>query len=213
MQAQPGPDHAAARQSAAPQYWRRAAGVAALLFLLFSAALPAGEPSQGQAPDPALREALREAMDSNESFDNRHAAQVWLVAMSQQLDRQVPDPDKRMRILRKVHAEASRAGLDPQLVLAVIHVESNFNRFAVSTAGARGIMQIMPFWLDEIGEAGDNLFDLRTNLRFGTTILAHYLDIENGDTTRALARYNGSLGQTWYPERVYRALNRHYRFD
>ncbi|ABI55892.1 lytic transglycosylase domain-containing protein [Alkalilimnicola ehrlichii MLHE-1] len=191
-----------------------------LLTLLLLAGLAVGPApaaqatgAQGQAPDPALRAALQEAMEEGDSFDNRYVAQVWLVAMSARIEDRVPDPDQRIRLLRKVHAEATRAGLDPQLVLAVIHVESNFNRFAVSTAGARGIMQIMPFWLDEIGHDGDNLFDLGTNLRFGTTILAHYLAIENGNTTRALARYNGSLGQTWYPERVYRALKRHYRFD
>lgn len=189
------------------------ATLVAALLLTAGGMAQAESPSQGQAPDPALRAALQAAMEDGESFENRHVAQVWLVAMSSRIERWVPDAEQRIRLLRKVHAEATRAGLNPQLVLAVIHVESLFDRFAVSTAGARGIMQIMPFWLDEIGNDGDNLFDLGTNLRFGTTILAHYLVIENGNTTRALARYNGSLGQTWYPERVYRALERYYRFD
>lgn len=165
---------------------------------------------QGQAPDPRLRAALLEAVELGESFENRFVAQVWLLDKSQRLAQRVPDPEERLQLLRKVHQEASLAGLQPELVLAVIEVESNFNRFAISPAGARGLMQIMPFWLDEIGRPDDNLFHIRTNLRFGCTILRHYLDMENGNLTRALARYNGSLGQTWYPDRVFRAWNRNW---
>ena len=162
--------------------------------------------AQPESVDPRLRAALIEAVHHSESFENRYVAQVWLADMSGRLRPQLPDPEKRVRLLTMVHQEASLADLDPELVLAVIEVESNFNRFAISSAGARGLMQIMPFWLEEIGAPEDNLFDKRTNLRFGTTILRHYLDVENGNLTRALARYNGSLGQTWYPERVFRAL-------
>lgn len=180
---------------------------------LVLAALLALQPAwaqQGQEPDPRLRQALLEAVEEGDSFENRFVAQVWLMDMGQRLAERVPDPDERLRLLRKIHQEANLADLQPELVLAVIEVESNFDRFAISPAGARGLMQIMPFWLNEIGRPDDNLFDVLTNLRFGCTILRHYLDVENGNLTRALARYNGSLGQTWYPERVFRAWNRNW---
>jgi soluble lytic murein transglycosylase-like protein len=186
---------------------RASTGVAALLLAAAVAAMPAAA-QQGQEPDPRLRAALLEAVEDGASFENRFVAQVWLMDMSQRLVQRVPDPEERLRLLRKVHQEASMADLQPELVLAVIEVESNFDRFAISHAGARGLMQIMPFWLNEIGRPDDNLFSVRTNLRFGCTILRHYLDMENGNLTRALARYNGSLGQTWYPDRVFRAWNR-----
>ncbi|WP_258868005.1 lytic transglycosylase domain-containing protein [Alkalilimnicola ehrlichii] len=149
-----------------------------------------------------------EAVESGDSFENRYVAEVWLMDMSHRLRSRIADPQQRIKLLRQVHFEANRVDLPPELVLAVIEVESAFNRFAISVVGARGLMQIMPFWLDEIGHPDDNLFDVSTNLRMGTTILRHYLDIENGDLTRALARYNGSLGQTWYPERVFDAMER-----
>ena len=107
-----------------------------------------------------------------------------------------------MDFLRSVHYEATRAGLDPQLVLSVIQVESNFRKFSISVAGARGFMQVMPFWVNLIGRPGDNLFNLRTNIRYGCVILRHYLDIERGDVFRALGRYNGSLGKPEYPNLV-----------
>ena len=106
-----------------------------------------------------------------------------------------------------MHQEAKRANLEPELVLAVIDVESNFDRFAISVAGARGLMQVMPFWLDEIGRPDDNLFHVQTNLRMGCTILRYYLDREDGSLTRGLARYNGSVGKVWYPRRVLKKLN------
>lgn len=160
---------------------------------------------QAESVDPRLRQALMDAVHDSDSFENRYVAQVWLADMSHRLRNRLPDPDERVELLTLVHQEARLAELEPELVLAVIEVESNFNRFAISSAGARGLMQIMPFWLEEIGAENDNLFSVRTNLRFGTTILRHYLRVENGNLTRALARYNGSLGQTWYPERVFRA--------
>jgi soluble lytic murein transglycosylase-like protein len=112
-----------------------------------------------------------------------------------------------------VHYEATRAGLDPQLVLSVIQVESNFRKYAVSTAGARGYMQVMPFWVDLIGTKDHNLFHLRTNLRYGCLILRHYLDIEHGNLTRALGRYNGSLGQSWYPDMVQKAWKSDWQYS
>ncbi len=164
-----------------------------------------------EAADPELLSALSDAMTEDGGFADRFDAEVWVVDMSGRLERYMPDEAKRQEFLRLMHRESHRAGVDPQLVLAVIHVESLFDRFALSHAGARGIMQVMPFWKNEIGRADDNLFDLETNLRYGTTILAHYLDIENGDEVGGLARYNGSYGQTWYPERVFNAYQSHWQ--
>ena len=133
---------------------------------------------------------------------------MWLTDMSRRLERQVKDPEERMTLLTRVHQEASRAELSPELVLAVIEVESNFDRYAVSVAGALGLMQIMPFWREEIGRPDDNLLHLDTNLRYGCTILKFYLDKEQGDLRRALGRYNGSLGQRKYPSKVIDELTR-----
>jgi soluble lytic murein transglycosylase-like protein len=154
------------------------------------------------APDPELREVLRAAASAADSFEDRYDAEVWLTDMSSRLERQVKDPDERMKILTRVHYEASRVDLPPELILAVIEVESNFDRYAVSVAGALGLMQVMPFWKDEIGRPGDNLNHVDTNLRYGCTILRFYLDKENGDLRRALGRYNGSLGKRKYPNKV-----------
>ncbi len=166
---------------------------------LLALALPA---ATQENPDPALIKLLRQAASETDSFDDRFDAQVWLTDMSARLQRQVVDPQERIEILRNVHYEATRADLPPELVLAVIDVESNFDRFAISVAGARGLMQIMPFWLDEIGRSGDNLMHIETNLRFGCTILKYYMEIEKDDLNRALGRYNGSLGKRKYPNKV-----------
>jgi soluble lytic murein transglycosylase-like protein len=133
----------------------------------------------------------------------------WLDDMSRRLATRVADPGTRLDLLGTVHYEAVRAGLDPQLVLGVIHHESGFRKYAVSVAGARGYMQVMPFWVKQIGTAGQNLFNLRTNLRYGCTILRFYLDRERGDMFRALGRYNGSLGRPEYPNAVLAAMNRY----
>ena len=138
------------------------------------------------------------------------ASRQWLNDMEPRLVRYVPDPVARRELLGRIHHEARLAGLAPALVLAVIQVESAFRAEAVSSAGAVGLMQIMPFWVRELGLPADDLTDPHRNLRYGCTILAHYLAMEGGDLTRALARYNGSLGKTWYPERVMRALVRHW---
>ena len=155
-----------------------------------------------QVPDPELRERLRTAANAADSFDDRFDAEVWLTDMSARLSRQVEDPQERLRILTRVHYEATRAELPPELVLAVIEVESNFDRYAISVAGALGLMQVMPFWRDEIGRPDDNLIHVETNLRYGCTILRYYLDKEQGDLRRALGRYNGSLGKRKYPNKV-----------
>jgi soluble lytic murein transglycosylase-like protein len=155
-----------------------------------------------EEPDPQLRDLLRAAAGEADSFPDRFDAQVWLSDMSGRLSRQVEDHEERVEILKRVHYEATRVDVAPELVLAVIDVESNFDRFAISVAGARGLMQIMPFWLDEIGRPNDNLLHIDTNLRFGCTILKYYLDMEKGDLKRALGRYNGSLDKRKYPDKV-----------
>ncbi len=158
------------------------------------------------AMDPALRERLQIAMQDPASFPDRFDAQVWLTDMASRLGEQVTDPKERVRILTRVHQEATRADLPPELVLAVIDIESAFDAYAVSVAGAQGLMQVMPFWLNEIGQPGDRLVDIGTNLRMGCTILKYYIDMERGDLTRALARYNGSVGSRRYPEKVLERL-------
>jgi len=171
-------------------------------FLIISLIAIAAPLAAQDRPDPELVALLKEAASDIDSFEDHFAAQVWLTDMSARLSRQVSDPQERIEILKRVHYEASRAELPPELVLAVIDVESNFDRYAISVAGARGLMQIMPFWLDEIGRPDDNLIHIGTNLRFGCTILRYYMDIEKGDLKRALGRYNGSLGHRKYPNKV-----------
>lgn len=136
-------------------------------------------------------------------FADQAEGQNWLAEMSQRLKKRMPDKAYREGFLTTVHYEATRAGLDPQLVLSLINVESAFNKYAVSRVGARGYMQIMPFWVKAIGDSDHNLFDMRLNLRYGCTILRHYLDIEQGNLFRALGRYNGSLGRAKYPNLVH----------
>lgn len=155
-----------------------------------------------------LRLLLQQAIQDSDSFDDKFHAEVWLIDMSNRLKKKIKKPEKRLKLLRQIHQEATRAGLHPELVLAVIDVESNFDRFAISSAGAQGLMQVMPFWLKEIGKPRDSLFNVGTNLRMGCTILKYYLKKEKGDLTRALARYNGSLGYYKYPNKVFKLLNK-----
>ena len=166
-------------------------------------------PIQASA-DPELRRLLKQAIETDFGFADQFDAQVWLLDMSRRLERFVPDPVTRIEMLKTIHYEARRVDLEPELVLAVIEVESRFDEFAVSVSGARGLMQVMPFWLDEIGISDQNLFKIRTNLRMGCTILRYYVDMEPKSLTRALARYNGSLGKTVYPNKVIQALNRNW---
>lgn len=174
-----------------------------LLLITISPLVHANKASSNKPKvDSELRDALRNAVNDATSFEDEFAAQVWLVDMSTRLKRYIKDDKKRLDFLRMVHQEASRADLSPELVMALIHVESGFQRFALSVVGAQGYMQVMPFWKKEIGRLDDNLMKTRTNLRYGCTILKHYLKREKGDWIRALARYNGSLGRTKYPEKV-----------
>jgi soluble lytic murein transglycosylase-like protein len=160
----------------------------------------------------ALHAAISDQATPFLAFDSAEDARAWLDAMSNKLERRIPDKRTREEFLVTAHYEAKRAGLDPQLVLGLIQVESNFRKHALSNAGARGYMQVMPFWVKLIGAKEQNLFHLRTNLRYGCTILRHYLDREHGDYFRALGRYNGSLGQADYPKMVIRAWTTNWKF-
>lgn len=164
--------------------------------------------NQRQAFDPELKILLKHAATESVSFEDEFEARVWLTDMSNRLGNQVENKQERLYILTAVHREATKAGLQPELVLAVMDVESAFDRFAISRVGARGLMQIMPFWLKEIGRPNDNLFHIDTNIRFGCTILKYYVDLEKGNLFRALGRYNGSLGKAKYPNKVFYKLNR-----
>ncbi len=174
----------------------------ALLSAPSAIAGPTGE------PEPELRALLEAAIAEADSFEHRFDAEVWLTDMSGRLKNFIKDDVERLEFLRTLHREAKRARIPPELALAVIEVESYFQRFALSTAGAQGYMQIMPFWLDEIATPHDNLFNTQTNLRMGCTILRFYLDKEKGNLFGALGRYNGSYGKPKYPNKVMRALDR-----
>ena len=159
----------------------------------------------------SVRASLAKAVNDRSTIDTKDLdTRAWVRAMTRRVASRFPDEDAARAFLMLVRYEAMRAGLDPHLVLAVIDVESHFRKYAVSKSGARGLMQVMPFWVKELGEPGHNLFHERTNLRYGCTILRHYLDRERGNMTNALARYNGSLGQADYPNRVMRSFREHW---
>jgi len=181
--------------------------------LLFASTVQAG--AQVYTPlSASVRTALQRNVSdqavANPVFATQYEADAWLNEMSRRLQKRIPDAGYRTDFLKTVHYEAKRAGLDPQMVLGLIEVESNFRKYAVSSAGARGYMQVMPFWVKEIGTPDNNLFHLRTNLRYGCTILRYYLDMENGDLYRALGRYNGSLGRPEYPNMVQAAWRKYW---
>jgi soluble lytic murein transglycosylase-like protein len=197
-------------------------GLAQVIFRLGSAlalAAPGATIAGQQAYEPlsasvqaALNRSISDQATPFLAFDSEAEARLWLATMSKRLASRIADRLQREEFLISVHYEAKRAGLDPQLVLGLIQVESNFRKYAVSRAGAQGYMQVMPFWVQLIGRAEDNLFHLRTNLRFGCAILRHYLDQEKGDLYRALGRYNGSLGKPSYPTLVVRAWQRNWQY-
>jgi soluble lytic murein transglycosylase-like protein len=178
-----------------------------LVLLVFAFHQPVSA-SKLTEPEPELRKLLIKAVNDSNSFRDRFDAEVWLLDMSTRLERFIPDTEKRLRLLKLIHLEATRAEVHPELVLAVIEVESYFDNFAISNAGALGLMQVMPFWLKEIGRPNDNLFDIRTNLRMGCTILKYYLDKSKGDLVEALQRYNGSLRSHRYSNKVLDRLSR-----
>ncbi|WP_435628312.1 lytic transglycosylase domain-containing protein [Candidatus Ferrigenium straubiae] len=181
-----------------------------LLPLCLSGLLPASGALAGAQQEEALSASVRAVLQRSVSdqaasrlaFGTQSEADVWLKEMSHRLRKRMPDAESRLDFLSTVHYEATRAGLEPELVLGLIEVESGFRKYAVSGAGAHGYMQVMPFWVRQIGSGDHNLFHLRTNLRYGCTILRHYLDIEKGNLYRALGRYNGSLGRPEYPNLV-----------
>jgi soluble lytic murein transglycosylase-like protein len=173
-----------------------------LLTLCLSLLLLSSAPVFATQVDSELRSVLKQTITQADSFEDRFDAEVWLVDMSARLQRFIKDDKRRLELLRAIHREATRAKLQPELVLSVIQIESYFDHYALSYVGARGLMQVMPFWKKEIGRPDDNLMDIDTNLRYGCTILSYYLKKEKGDMIRALARYNGSLGKTKYPAKV-----------
>lgn len=190
------------------------------LILLLAALLPGHVLAGAQVYEElsaSIRAALNKSVSDKASprlaFNDPNEGEAWLDAMSPRLKRAFPDAKQRRDFLVSVHYEASRAGLDPQMVLGLIQVESGFKKYAVSSASARGYMQIMPFWVKVIGTPDNNLFHQRTNLRYGCTILRHYLDIEKGNLYRALGRYNGSLGQPEYPNLVLGAWKNHWAWN
>lgn len=186
-----------------------------ILSLLLPLAVHAGAQKEEQLSSSVralLQKSVSDAAAPRLMFDDEQEAYAWLAEMSRRLEKRIPDKEFRLDFLRTVHYEATRAGLDPQMVLGLIQVESGFKKYAVSSVGARGFMQVMPFWVRQIGTPDQNLFHLRVNLRYGCTILRHYLDIERGDLYRALGRYNGSLGRPQYPNLVLGAWRKHWDY-
>jgi soluble lytic murein transglycosylase-like protein len=188
-----------------------------LLTLLLACSLPVFAGNQKEEPlSNSVRTLLQKSISDSAApkliFTSHEEGTQWLEEMSARLAKRLPDKEFRLDFLRTVHYEATRAGLDPQLVLGLIQVESGFKKYAVSSVGARGYMQVMPFWVRSIGTPDQNLFHLRINLRYGCTILRHYLDIEKGDLYRALGRYNGSLGRPEYPNLVLGAWKRNWAY-
>jgi len=188
-----------------------------LIWLALFCAAPAFAGAQVYEPLSASVQATMSKAISDQAVEttltDTPAAKAWLAEMSHRLAKRLPDREYRDDLLATIYYEASRAGLDPEMVMGLIEVESGFKKYAVSSVGARGFMQVMPFWVQQIGTPDQNLFHLRTNLRYGCTILRHYLDIEHGDLFRALGRYNGSLGQAQYPDMVLAAWKNHWVYD
>ena len=185
----------------------RAASLAPAISLTIALAAAAPHARAGGMPRDdqeraEMRIFLKAAIDKSDSFADRFDAEVWLLDMSTRLARFMPNTEERLDLLRAIHREAKRAQLKPDLVLALIQIESKFDRYAVSRVGAQGLMQVMPFWKNDIGHPDDNLTDVATNLRYGCQILKYYMQKENGSWMQALARYNGSYGKLWYPSLV-----------
>lgn len=188
--------------------------IAVFLLLLPTLAFAGGQREEPLAASvrAVMQKAVSDTAAPRLTFKSEAEAYRWLATMSQRLEKRIPDKEFRLDFLKTVHYEATRAGLDPQLVMGLIQVESGFKKYAVSSVGARGFMQVMPFWVRSIGAPDQNLFHLRVNLRYGCTILRYYLDIERGDIFRALGRYNGSLGQAEYPNMVVGAWKRQWTY-
>ncbi len=183
------------------------------VLLLLGCLLAAGVAQADRQQDPELGRLLKQALDSAECFEDKYEQQVWFMTMEPQLRRAVKDQAERTAILEHVHCEARRLKLPPGLVMAVIDVESRFDRWAVSSAGAVGLMQVMPFWPKQLGMSNAELVRIAQNIRMGCTILKFYLDREKGDYTRALARYNGSVGRRDYSDRVLHRLASRWQYS
>jgi soluble lytic murein transglycosylase-like protein len=181
--------------------------------LLLTAALPVTAVRADGQTDPELRGVLAEVIEPSDCFEDRYERAVWFAFMEPRLSRYVPDEREREQILQHVHCEARRVDVPPELVLAVMDVESRFDRFAVSPAGAVGLMQVMPFWPHELGMSNEQLVRIPDNVRMGTTILGYYLRKERGNYQRALQRYNGSLGRPTYSDLVLDRLLSRWRYD
>lgn len=179
-----------------------AAGAAALFIPKTTLAGMQREETLSDDVTSVMRGAINNVNPARLVFSNSQDGERWLNDMSARLARFVPDAKERKRLLVNIQYESSRAGLDTQMILGLIEVESAFRQYAISNVGARGLMQVMPFWKNHIGQPSHNLFDIRTNLRYGCTILRHYRNRENGNIARALARFNGSLGSNKYPNAV-----------
>lgn len=185
---------------------------ALLSTLALAVLLPAGARADRQM-DPELRGVLAEVLQPTHCFADKYEQAVWFAYMDPRLGRYVKDAKEREQILHHVHCEARRVDIPPELVLAVMDVESRFDRFAVSTAGAVGLMQVMPFWPRELGMSNEQLIRIPDNVRMGTTILGYYLRKERGNYTRALQRYNGSLGRPTYSDLVIDRLVARWRYS
>lgn len=181
------------------------------LTVLLSSAAPAVAKPGVEELDPLLRTRLAENLAQETADEDRFDAEVWLKVSDERLQRYLKSADERLQLLHLVYREARRHDLDPDLVLAVMQIESAFDRYAISRVGAQGLMQVMPFWRLEIGRPQDILTHAETNVRYGTVILAHYIDVAKGDLVDALARYNGSRGRLKYPEKVIKAWRTRWR--
>ncbi|MGA9852649.1 MAG: transglycosylase SLT domain-containing protein [Gammaproteobacteria bacterium] len=187
-----------------------------LFLLILATSLLVSTPARAQKfipPSPELIALVKKAAADHAGFKDKFDAQVWLMTMSSRLSPTIPNPTKRLALLELIHEEATRAGVSPELVLSIINVESDFDRFAISQAGAQGLMQIMPFWLRLSGQPNGNLFHEPTNLRLGCTILKYYLNRSHGDIREALQRYNGATVGIDYSDRVLKALNRKWSWE
>jgi soluble lytic murein transglycosylase-like protein len=177
--------------------------VAALAALLLIALAPAARANQQR--DPALGPIVQRAISQAQCFADRYDAAVWYTMMEPRLKRFIRNPTERLKILRQVYCETHRPGesrLPPGLVMAVMQVESDFNRWAVSASGAVGLMQVMPYWPERLGMKGYELVHVAPNIRMGCAILRFYLESTRNDVRLALEEYNGSVGHPEYPDRV-----------
>ena len=193
-----------------PSLAARRSALAALATLGASLLLPRGAFAGDQKYEvlsASVRATLASAVRDRSTFDwNDLDLRAWVRVMTPRVRTYFKDEETARNFLALASYEAKRSGLDPHMVLAVIEVESKFRKYAVSKAGARGYMQVMPFWTKELGEHNQSLFPERVNLRYGCVILRHYLDREKGNMGNALARYNGSLGRDEYPGKVFAAF-------